>query len=489
MRVIRVMLIAGLFLPVHLIAQNQLNQTADSAVNVVVDIPSKSLAALNRKYTALTKEVDVKTLRMLEGMQKKEDRLKAYLTKIDSSKAIALFQNTNSRYQVLETHLQTPVNRIQQGEHLLKQYIPGLDSTSTLMHFLLSGNIVPEKLARVQAIGNQLTELEGRMQQANEAQDFVREREQLLREQLARYNLGGQLLRINKEVSYYQTQLQQYKDVLNDKEKLEQAIYAKVRTLPIFQNFMKRNSMFAQLFPMPEDPTSSATSTLTGLQTRGQLTNFLSGRMPSGADGGSDPTQYIQQQVGQAQCTINGLQQKLQQLTGSGSGGGNSTMPDFSPNGQKTKSFLHRFTFGLNFQTLAATNAVPAISDIGFSIGYKISSKAIIGTGASYKLGMGRGISHLALTSQGAGLRGFVDIKAKGSIWISGGFEYNYIQAFAKLAEIKNINAWQKSALAGISKKYMVGKKEGSAQLLYDFLYNQHGVQGHPLVFRVGYNF
>ncbi|MDE3212050.1 MAG: hypothetical protein KGM98_02355, partial [Bacteroidota bacterium] len=97
--------------------------------------------------------------------------------------------------------------------------------------------------------------------------------------------------------------------------------------------------------------------------------------------------------------------------------------------------------------------------------------------------------NHVALSSQGVGLRSYVAIKAKGSIWITGGWEYNYFNAFVKLRELYNINAWQKSALLGITKKYKIGKKEGNMQLLYDFLSRVEVPRGQAIKFRVGWSF
>jgi hypothetical protein len=46
---------------------------------------------------------------------------------------------------------------------------------------------------------------------------------------------------------------------------------------------------------------------------------------------------------------------------------------------------------------------------------------------------------------------------------------------------------WQKSALLGATKKYMIGKKQAKVQLLFNALYAKETPQSNPLVFRVGY--
>ena len=105
-------------------------------------------------------------------------------------------------------------------------------------------------------------------------------------------------------------------------------------------------------------------------------------------------------------------------------------------------------------------------------------------------MGWGTGIKNIKLSSEGIGLRSYVDVKAKGSIWLSGGFEYNYLSSFRNLQDLQNnIDVWQRSALLGLSKKYKVGKKEGNMQLLYDFLHREENPPSQAIKFRIGYIF
>jgi hypothetical protein len=75
-----------------------------------------------------------------------------------------------------------------------------------------------------------------------------------------------------------------------------------------------------------------------------------------------------------------------------GSGSSDAAMPEgFKPNNQKNKNFLQRLEYGANIQSQKATNFFPVTSDLGLSVGYKLNDKSIIGIGASYKIGLGRG--------------------------------------------------------------------------------------------------
>jgi hypothetical protein len=107
-------------------------------------------------------------------------------------------------------------------------------------------------------------------------------------------------------------------------------------------------------------------------------------------------------------------------------------------------------------------------------------------------------LQHIQISSQGVGLRSYIDWKAPfGSKWkmfsnlyLTGGYEMNYNSAFKNIEQLKDYNAWQTSALLGLSKKYQVSKKlKGNMQLLYDFLAYRHVPVSQPVIVRLGYNF
>jgi len=107
----------------------------------------------------------------------------------------------------------------------------------------------------------------------------------------------------------------------------------------------------------------------------------------------------------------------------------------------------------------------------------------------SYKLGMGS-IHHIRFSSQGIVFRSYLDWKIKKQFYATGGYEMNYNSGFKSIQQLKNVDLWQRSALAGISKKYQISKKlKGNLQLLYDFLANRHTPVSQPFLFRIGYNF
>jgi hypothetical protein len=108
-------------------------------------------------------------------------------------------------------------------------------------------------------------------------------------------------------------------------------------------------------------------------------------------------------------------------------------------------------------------------------------------------MGWGKDIKNISITSEGAGLRSFMDMKIKGSFYASGGFEYNYqplIDSVSTAGGIK-ANSWKQSGLVGVSKVISIKSKffkKTKMQLLWDFLSYQQVPRTQPVKFRIGYN-
>jgi hypothetical protein len=190
----------------------------------------------------------------------------------------------------------------------------------------------------------------------------------------------------------------------------------------------------------------------------------------------ASPQASVSQSLDAAQNELNELRSKI---------AGNDEelqMPDFKPNSQKTKNFWKRLEFGYNLQSQRSGSKLPSRTTVGFNLGYKLNDRSVIGLGIAYVAGLGNGWKHIRLTHEGVGVRSYADVKLKGSLWISGGFEMNHMQAFARLA---SVNDWQRSALMGVTKKLKLNaKKQSTIQILYDFNYKKNNTG--PIQFRIG---
>jgi hypothetical protein len=308
----------------------------------------------------------------------------------------------------------------------------------------------------------------------------------LIQQSLQYLGQSKYLQKINKEAYYYVETIKNYKAIFSDKKKAEQTAFTLLNKIPAFTKFVQQNSMLASLFGSPLSNGSGSIASLAGLQTRADVQALIQNQI---AAGGPNAAQQIQQNIHQAQAELSKLKDKLLNTSKVTSGEG---MPDFTPKTQKTKTFKQRLEFGSNLQNTQSSGYLPSGLTIGLSVGYKLNDKSIIGIGTSYKMGIStqQGVN---LSHQAIGLRSFLDWKLKKQFFITGGYEMNYNTQFKNIAQLQQYNAWQSSALAGITKKINIKTKwfKGtSLQLLYDFLYLQSvPVRQSPVVFRVGYNF
>ncbi len=329
------------------------------------------------------------------------------------------------------------------------------------------------------------------LQKAEDIKKFLKERKQFLKEQLSKFGFAKELKKLNKQVYYYAAQIKEYKEIFNDPKKIERKALELLSKTKLFKEFMKKNSMLASLFPMPDGGLNGQTpqTGFAGIQTRAQVLSFIQNQSGMNA-AAPDFASVIQKNIQSAQGIVDQFRNKLNSL---GLGGGDDLdIPDFKPNGQKTKSFKKRLEIGTNLQTQKSNYFFPATTDLGISVGYKLNDKSTVGIGSSGKIGWGKNIQHIKVSGEGLSIRSFIDIKIKSSFYASGGFEYNYQQSFDDVRLLYNPSAWKKSALFGVTKiisfKSKVFKKT-KVQLLYDFLAREQLPETQPLKFRIGYVF
>ncbi|MBO9565286.1 MAG: apolipoprotein A1/A4/E family protein [Niastella sp.] len=467
-------------------------QDNPSFADKLINLPARFNERIQKKTEKLEEQLTRQTEKYLQRLARKEEKLRKKLMKTDSTAAKQLFDGSAEQYAKLSEQLKNPTAIAGRAGGA---YMPYVDSLKTSLSFLQNNSnlLNSDEAKKITGSLQQVQQLQGKLQQSEQVKAFIRQRKEQIKATLSKYtSLPKGLTKgyqdFNKELYYYSQQVQEYRDMLNDPDKLLTKALSLLNKLPAFQSFMQQHSELAGLFSVPAGYGSNAS--LAGLQTRSQVQQLMQTQL---ASAGPNAQQMLQQNLQAAQAQLNQLKDKINKL---GAGGADMDMPDFKPNNQKTKSFWKRLEYGTNLQTQKSNNFFPTTSDIGLSVGYKLSDKSIVGIGGSYKVGWGKDIRNIAITSQGAGLRSFLDVKMKGSFFASGGFEYNYQPLTVSGTITPDIAAqgdkWQQSGLVGISKIISLKSKtfkKTKAQLLWDFLSYQQQPRTQAIKFRVGYNF
>ncbi len=448
-----------------------------SKLGRLISLPDKFFTVLDKKASSLEERLDKQTEKYLTRLQKQETRLKKKLQRKDSLLAKELFGDVGKRYADLKS-------KATGFQNTASVYSPRLDSVTTALSFLKDKNLTSSP--EVQKTLAQYKSLQGNLNATDAIRKQMVQRQRMLKDQFQKLGMVKELKKFRKEVFYYQAQVKDFRNALEDPSKLQKKLLELALRLPQFKNFFASNSQLSNLFALPGSGPSNITS-LAGLQTRASVSQILIDRFGSGPDA----TQALQQNVQAAQGQLGELKNKLSSLSTGSFGGGDDAMEmpkSFKPNDQKTKSLLKRMEVGTNIQSQKARYFFPVTSDLGLSLGYKLNDKSVVGLGASYKLGWGCGWNNISLTHQGASVRSFMDYKLKGSLFISGGYEQNYRSEITAVADLKDYSSWQTSGLLGVSKRYKAGKKlKGEMKLLWDFMSYKQIPKTQAIVFRVGY--
>ena len=463
-----------LFYATHLCLFANAQQTGDSTS--VRQIPTRYYDRAASEAQSVNQALTQKTTQYLNKLSRLEAKILGKLHSSDSTRSAAL---PSANYSQLASQMSTPGT----GATTVN-YVPSLDTLQTTLKFLQTqGGPASSALTQVQ-------QLQGNLNMSNLVQQYISQRRQELVNLLGSYThlppgVTQELTQYKETAYYYSQQVQQYKNILNDPDKMERIAVSILSRSSAYEQFLAKNSILASLFQLPAGYGSS--TSVQGLQTQSQIQQLMqqSGGLTGGAGGG--PTSAVQQQIQNAQSQLTGIQNSVSQY---GVGGNNLDMTNFKPNSQKTKTFLKRLEYGVNVQFAKSAYDFPATGNLGLSLGYKINDKSTVGVGASYNMGLGTGWSFIQFTSQGVGLRSFMDWKIKKTYYVTGGYELNYMSQFSSIAELQNRSAWQPSALIGLEKKYKISSKlQGNLQLLFDALYRQEIPAGQAIKLRVGYNF
>lgn len=469
-------------------------QNLNSTLDRISNFPGKFLNSANGKISGIRRRLEKQSEKYINKMLKQESRLKKQFANLDSNAARKVFSpNVETGYASVLRQLKSDTS-LANRKNFSGEYYPYIDSLQTALLYLNKNphladvsNIDPDE---VTSTLKNLLVLQSKMQDADQIKQFIQQRKDQIKQSMKQYtNLAPGIMKTyqgyNEKLYYYTTQIKQYRETLNDPGKLTKLALNMLNKVPAFTSFVKKNSMLASIFNL--SGTYSPSVAGQGLPGRDQvLASFEKQVNPMG---GPNVSSLMQKNVQSASGVVDQLRDKIKSYAGNN--GTDIDLPNFTPNDQKTKSFLKRLQIGTDFQTVHSTFYYPASTDFGVSLAYKLDSKNVIGIGTSLKMGWGSDINHVKITAEGTSIRSFTDINIKKNFYASGGFEYNYQEPFnpRHFPELQN---WTQSGLIGISRKTALNSKlmKGmKMQLLWDFLSYQQIPRTQPLKFRIGYTF
>jgi hypothetical protein len=468
-----------LSIPLGSMAQKQ-SVPDSTSITISPKLSGKYIQDMGNRSADYQAKMQQSTQKYLDKLNVQEQLLQKQLSKKDPEAAEKIFNGSQQVYDKIQNDLKNNSENIMRP---MGKYVPGIDSAVTSLRFLQQNGINSGKLGtnvtQVKAAMSKVQALEDQFKKTDNVEDFIKQREQYLQQQLSSYNLPG-LQQYKQQAAYFGQEMQELKQDWDDPSRAEAKAMTVLNKLPAFQNFMHKNSMIAGLFNIPDDYSAAG---IAGLQTRDQVQKLMQEKMQMMGPNGA---QTAQQNIGDAQQMLTNLRGKLNQ------GSSELAMPDGQGNNQHTKSLFGRLEYGINVQSSVASGYCPQSTAFAGTVGYKLNDKSTVGVGLSYIVGWGTDIHHIHISNQGIGIRSYLDVQLHGSFYASGGFEKNYNKVFTSLNQVVVGNLWQNSGLIGISKIISLKgsfAKKTRVQLLWDFLSYYQIPRTQPFVFRVGYNF
>jgi hypothetical protein len=465
-------------------------QSADSLSNKIANFPTRLFSKMNGQTMSLQRQLTRQTEKYLHRMARQEEKLRSKLYKTDSAKAAELYPNDpKQQYATLLQKFRRDSSRA--FTSMGPEYLQHLDSVQGALGFLNKNPSLvganPTMQAKMQTSLANLQQLQTKLQDADAIKQFIQSRKAKIQQVLGTdthlpSGVTNAIAGYKKQAYYYADQVRAYRSQLNDPGKMAQTALVLLNNVPAFSGYMKKNSFLASLSGVPPD--YGTEKGLVGLQTRSQVMAMIQSKIGSSPSGVAS----LQNSLNTAKQSIQNMQSKLAQL---GGGSGGMDVPDFKPSDQHSKTFFRRLQYGFNMQTTQGSYYFPNYTDIGLSVGYDLGHQNSVGVGASYKMGIGTGWQHIALTSQGAGLRSYFDIHLKKSFSLTGGYELNRLDPFSSFKDIRQLSGWTSSGLIGIAKTISLKStlfKKTTVQLLWDFLSYSQIPQQPPVIFRVGYS-
>ena len=341
------------------------------ALQSAVQLPGNFLQRLTGRAAQLQENTVRQTEKYCRMLARREKKLKKKLAHTDSTVANNIFGNTDSIYKAYAGSMLQPAD----NNILSNVYSHRLDSLRTAMQFLNNHGLVGRSFQEQQQVKELLAkynELQGVFNNTEALKKALIERQQLLQQQLQQFGMPG-IQSLQKQLYYYQAQMEQYKQAWEDPSIVEQQLTKMLCKIPEFRKFFDQFSDLGAVFSLPGNSGTSAANN--NLQTRASLNSFIQ----SGNNGNVNLQTQLQNNLPAPAVQTSNIRSLLPAVPASG--GSTAEMPSFKPNHQKVRSFLKRIEVGTSLQNTKANYYFPATSDVALSAGYRLNDKSVIGVG------------------------------------------------------------------------------------------------------------
>jgi hypothetical protein len=216
----------------------------DSTAMMMANFPNRIFVRLNTKASGLDDALTKQTQKYLQRLARKEKKIQNRLYKLDSNAAKNLFNGTQEKCAALENSMVAGAST--NGAPLTGEYVPYVDSIKSSLSFAQTNpeilNASPKVQAEVAASLAQFNNLQNNFSNADQVKAYIQQRKQAFKDQLQQYMQNTALKKdldlYNQQVYYYSQQVIEYKEALNDPDKMLEKALVILNKIPAFTHFI-----------------------------------------------------------------------------------------------------------------------------------------------------------------------------------------------------------------------------------------------------------
>jgi hypothetical protein len=330
-------------------------------------VPVRFIKKIEHKSTRLNKRVQRAKKKYLRELNKDEKRMQNKLCKLNPVLSDYLF-----RYP-LATNLKLR-EKLKGGTQNSSEYFAMLDSMEVAVNYIEKKNAETGakdlEVKHSEKAKQNILEAKKTLNEMSGIQQYLRTRKKQLNASLKKYpELSGDLMSYDKSTYYFREQVNEYKNIFKDPSHIEGKVFDQLRRDNSFGSYMKDNSELSKIFnPTPALPKGDGAAAASGIPA--SVPGLSSSDLSLPASGLSPPSSNQMQTIAQTeqmiQSSIKELGHGAKEIIEKNMGDMHSKMaklkygfpnltnpadiPNFKPNPLKTKRFIDRFEYGMDFQ-------------------------------------------------------------------------------------------------------------------------------------------
>ncbi len=379
------------------------------------------------------------------------------------------------------------------------KYNSEVDSITCASNYLMTkcATCDSDKLSAVQTERHRLQQ---EMKRSELIQEYVHDRYQYMLTVMQDVPGGSTMLLPIKKLNYYLgSQLKECQALFQDRSPIERLVMASLSKSPLFHSFVDLKGQLGGIVksPMvtPSQPKLNLESLLENapIESKSIVASLVKGvKMTPNNDAATiakdvkeealKEKHKVKSTYDQYNANKEEMKSSVDSLKLAKKDDSKEKDSEWNPNPLKTKRFVDRLSYTANFQFDRRNSFLPASSTLAAGLSYQYFKNGNLGISGNFIQPMPKVQLHAedkwsVPVSSGFGVRSFLDLKVRKSLFVQAGYERNFRPYNTGVANYHGGFNAMNSAMAGLKIVYPVKNKKSNPtlEIMYDFLHRSTG--------------